>query len=139
MGGVDPVKSVFVDTSGFYAFLDLDDRFHGEAKRLFLKSEAGEWALVTSSYVLHESWALIQARLGWDAVEDFLRELVVRCRIVWVDERIHQLGAARARQARERGLSLTDCVSFEVMLAEGCREYLGDDEHFKTAGFHAAQ
>ena len=139
MGGVDPVKSVFVDTSGFYAFLDRDDRFHTEAKRLFLKSEAGEWALVTSSYVLHESWALIQARLGWDAVEDFLRELVVRCRIVWVDERIHQLGAARARQARERRLSLTDCVSFEVMLAEGCREYLGDDEHFKTAGFHAAQ
>jgi predicted nucleic acid-binding protein len=139
MGGVDPVKSVFVDTSGFYAFLDRDDRFHTEAKRLFLKSEAGEWALVTSSYVLHESWALIQARLGWDAVEDFLRELVVRCRIVWVDERFHQLGAARARQARERRLSLTDCVSFEVMLAEGCLEYLGDDEHFKTAGFHAAQ
>ena len=126
------MKNVFVDTSGFYAFLDRDDRFHAEAKRLFLKSEAGEWALVTSSYVLHESWALIQARLGWDAGEDFLRELVVPCRI-------HQLGAARARQARERRLSLTDCVSFEVMLAEGCREYLGDDEHFKTAGFHAAQ
>jgi hypothetical protein len=24
---------------------------------------------------VHESWALIQARLGWDAVEDFLREV----------------------------------------------------------------
>ena len=71
MGRVDPVKSVFVDTSGFYAFLDRDDRFHAEAKRLFLKSEAGGFALVTSSYVLHESWALIQARLGWDAAEDF--------------------------------------------------------------------
>ena len=139
MGRVDPVKSVFVDTSGFYAFLDRDDRFHAEAKRLFLKSEAGGFALVTSSYVLHESWALIQARLGWDAVEDFLRELVVRCRIVWVDERLHELGAARARQARERRLSLTDCVSFEVMLAEGCRAYLGDDEHFKAAGFQAAE
>lgn len=139
MGRVDPVKSVFVDTSGFYAFLDRDDRFQAEAKRLFLKSEAGGFALVTSSYVLHESWVLIQARLGWDAVEDFLRELVVRCRIVWVDERLHELGAARARQARERRLSLTDCVSFEVMLAEGCREYLGADEHFKAAGFQAAE
>jgi predicted nucleic acid-binding protein len=139
VGGVDPVKSTFVDTSGFYAFLDRDDRFHAEAKRLFLKSEADEWALVTSSYVVHESWALIQARLGWDAVEDFLREMVVRCRIVWVDERLHGLGAARARQARERRLSLTDCVSFEVMLAEGCREYLGDDEHFQAAGFQLAQ
>lgn len=133
------MKSTFVDTSGFYAFLDRDDRFHAEAKRLFLKSEAGGWALVTSSYVVHESWALIQARLGWDAVEDFLREMVVRCRIVWVDERLHGLGAARARQARERRLSLTDCVSFEVMLAEGCREYLGDDEHFQAAGFQPAQ
>ena len=41
MGGVDPVKSVFVDASGFYAFLDQDDSFHSKAKRLFLKSEAG--------------------------------------------------------------------------------------------------
>jgi len=31
------VKTAFVDTSGFYAFLDRDDRFHAEAKRLFLK------------------------------------------------------------------------------------------------------
>jgi hypothetical protein len=52
-------------------FLDRDDRFHTEEKRLLLKSEAGGLALVKSSYVLHESWALIQARLGWDAVEDF--------------------------------------------------------------------
>jgi hypothetical protein len=37
VGGVDPVKTAFVDTSGFYAFLDRDDRFHAEAKRLFLK------------------------------------------------------------------------------------------------------
>jgi hypothetical protein len=33
------VKSVFVDTRGFNAFLDCDDRFHAEAKRLFLKSK----------------------------------------------------------------------------------------------------
>ena len=36
MGGVDPVKTAFVDTSGFYAFLERDDRFHAEAKRFFL-------------------------------------------------------------------------------------------------------
>jgi predicted nucleic acid-binding protein len=129
------MRSVFVDTSGFYAFLDRDDSFHPEAKRNFLAFESGAQALVTSSYVVHESWALIQARLGWDAVEDFLQELVPRCRIVWVDERLHSLGAARARQARERRLSLTECVSFEVMLAERCRKFLGDDQHFIKAGF----
>lgn len=132
------MKSVFVDTSGFYAFLDRDDRFHADAKRLFLQAESEGWTLVTSNYVVHESWALIQARLGWDAVEDFLRELVVRCQVVWVDEQLHALGGARARQARERRLSLTDCVSFEVMLGEACKHYLGDDEHFKNAGFAVA-
>ncbi len=129
------MKSVFIDTSGFYAFFDRDDRFHAEAKRLFLQAESEGWALFTSSYVIHESWALIQARLGWNAMEDFLRELAPRCRVVWVDERLHALGAARARQARERRLSLTDCVSFEVMLAEGCQFFVGDDEHFEKAGF----
>lgn len=37
MSGVDPVKTAFFDTSGFYAFPDRDDRFHAEAKRFFLK------------------------------------------------------------------------------------------------------
>ena len=67
------MKSVFVDTSGFYAFLDRDDRFHAEAKRLFLQAESEGWSLLTSNYVVHESWALIQARLGWEAVGDALQ------------------------------------------------------------------
>jgi predicted nucleic acid-binding protein len=41
----------------------------------------------------------------------------------------------RARQARERRLSLTDCVSFEVMLAHGCRAAIANDEHFRRNGF----
>lgn len=65
------MKSVFVDTSGFYALLDRDDPFHAKAKRLFLEAESGAWAMLTPSYVVHECWALNQARLGWDAVEDF--------------------------------------------------------------------
>jgi len=61
------MKPVFVDTSGFYAFLDRADPFHA--------------------------------------------------------------------QARERRLSLTDCVSFEAMTARGCSEALADDEHFRKLGY----
>jgi uncharacterized protein len=129
------MRRVFVDTSGFYAFLDRNDPFHGEARRLFLRSRDEPWALMTSSYVVHETWALIQARLGWDAVEDWLASLLARCEVVWVDERLHERGAARARQARQRRLSLTDCVSFEVMLARNCRECIADDAHFMEIGF----
>lgn len=126
---------VFIDTSGFYAFLDRTDPFHTEAKDLFIRARAKKWQLFTSSYVVHESLALIQARLGWDAVEDWLNGLLPMCEIVWVDESLHRLGAARARQAKERRLSLTDCVSFEVMSSRGCRHAIADDEHFLKMGF----
>jgi len=93
--------------------------------------------LLTSNYVVQETWKLIQARLGWDAVEAWQRALLARCEIVWVDAELHHLGAARCRQAGERRLSLTDCVSFEVMQRERIREFMGDDKHFIDEGFFA--
>jgi len=131
------MSPVFVDTSGFYAFLNREDPFHRRAKDLFLRAREEQWSLFTSSYVVHESWALIQARLGWDAVEDWLSALLPMCEIVWVDETLHRLGAARARQARERRLSLTDCVSFELMSSRGCRRAIADDEHFNKMSYTA--
>lgn len=129
------MKTVFVDTSGFYAALNAEDPYHRKARELLLKAEAEGWRLVTSSYVVQESWALIQTRLGWEAVEAWHRALLSRCQIVWVDEELHRLGAARCRQAGERRLSLTDCVSFEVMHRERVREFIGDDGHFTDEGF----
>jgi len=129
------MKEVFVDTSGFYAFLDRTDHFHEVSRKLWLASEAQGWRLITSSFVIHESWALIQARLGWEAVEDWLGSLVVRCEVVWIDEAVYRAASARARQARERRLSLTDCTSFEVMTSRGCRAAFADDAHFTRLGY----
>ena len=135
MGGIDSLRIVFVDTSAFYALLDGTDHFHAKAKELFLEAEQERWQLFTTSFVVHETWALIQARLGWEAVEDWLGVLLPMCEVMWVDERLYERGAARARQAKERKLSLTDCISFEAMLARGCREALADDAHFAKSGF----
>ena len=129
------MKVVFVDTSAFYAFLDGTDHFHQQAKELILKAEKERWQLWTTSFVLHETWALTQAQLGWRAVEDWLGSLLPLCEVVWVDERLYERGAARARQAKERKLSLTDCISFEAMIIRGCRVAIADDAHFVQAGF----
>ncbi len=91
--------------------------------------------MVTTSYVIHESWSLIQARLGWEAVDAWRDRLVPLCEIVWVDESLHALGEARCRQARERRLSLTDCVSIEVMRQRNIQEFIGQDQHFSRQGF----
>ena len=129
------MTGVFVDTSGFYAFLDGTDPFHVAAKAAFERVIAQRLSLVTTSYVVHESWAIIQGRLGWGAIDCWLDRIVPRCEVIWVDERLHALGAARCRQARERRLSLTDCVSIEAMRRHGLAQAISADEHFAREGF----
>ncbi len=129
------MNGVFVDTSGFYAFLDGTDPFHAVAKAAFERTFDERLSLVTTSYVLHESWAIIQGRLGWEAVDGWLDRIVPRCEILWVDKQLHALGAARCRQARERRLSLTDCVSIEAMRQLGLNRAIAADEHFTRQGF----
>ena len=43
------MKTVFVDTSGFYAVLDRTDPFHNAAKDAFQRAEQQKWRLVTTS------------------------------------------------------------------------------------------
>lgn len=129
------MKTVFVDTSGFYALLDGSDPFHPTAKDLFSRSQTESWRLVTTNYVVHETWAVIQTRLGWAAVDAWLDRVLRHCEIIWITEPIHALGVARCRQARERRLSLTDCLSIEVMRRQGIYEVVGEDEHLRREGF----
>lgn len=126
---------IFVDTSGFYALLDGSDPFHVAARSAFEAAMGDRRQFLCTSYVLHESQAVIQGRLGWEAVDAWLDRLVPLCEIVWVDAMLHDLGLARCRQARERRLSLTDCVSIETMRRRGVTEAIADDAHFAREGF----
>lgn len=131
------MRSVFVDTSRFYALLDRTDPAHGGCASCFRRAEAEGWSLVTSNYVLHETWALIQARLGWRALDAWRDHIVPLCEIVWIDGSMHALGEARCRQARERRLGLTDCLSIEIVRRRGIREFIGEGEHLSREGFRS--
>jgi predicted nucleic acid-binding protein len=128
------VKTVFADTSGFYAAMDNADPFHGEAVRLFRAAVVESWHLATTNYVAHESWALIQRRLGMDAVRDFQRGLLSLCDLVFVDAAWHQAAVQRCLTASRRNLSLTDCVSLEWMQQHQITEAIARDVHFDEAG-----
>ena len=126
------MKTVFVDTSGFYACLDGSDAFHPQALAAFERAETERWELVTTN-VVHETWALVQRRLGWEAVETFLNDLLPHCKIEWVDESTHHAAATRCRQTGERRFSLTDTVSLDCMTKRGINEAIAQDEHFARA------
>ena len=127
---------VFVDTSAFYALLDSDDSNHRKAKE--------EWSdllndldntLVTTNYVVIESFALAQNRLGLEAARGLQEDLLSLVNIEWTDAETHKAGVSAFLAASRRRLSLVDCVSLELMRTLGIKTSFAFDPHFKEQGF----
>ena len=126
---------VFVDTSAFYALLDRDDDNHAIARSAWTGIVENGTVAVTSSYVLVETVALLQSRLGLEAVRAFEEAIVPVLHVEYVTGEIHKLGMAALLVAARRRLSLVDCVSFEIMRRNGITASFSFDSHFKEQGF----
>lgn len=125
---------IFLDTSAIYALADIADSNHRQARaHLGGVLEAGE-TLLTHSYILVESMALLQKRLGFAAAVRFARDAAA-FEVVWVDESTHGEAVARLEKTGRCGVSLVDAVSFLVMRKRGIRTALAFDPDFVAAGF----
>ena len=129
--------SLFVDTSAFLAFLDADQPRHGEVIDAWDAAVTEGRTLVTSNYVLVESFALVQRRLGLSALRALADTLLPMLRILWIDEELHAAAVASLFTAGRRRLSLVDCTSFELMRRHGLTAALALDEDFARQGFRA--
>ena len=127
--------TAFIDTSALYAVLDADDRQHSSAKQIWKALLNEGTPLVTSNYVIIETTALIQNRLGMDAVRTFYQDILPVIRLEWVNDTTHQAGVTSLLTAARRQLSLVDCVSFELMRRLSIRRAFAFDEHFTEQGF----
>ncbi len=127
--------SVCVDTSAFLAVLDADDAHHAKALPIWQSLITCEEALVCSSYVLVESFALLQDRLGMAAVIVFQNDMLPIIKIEWMDEATHRAGVSALITAGRRHLSLVDCTSFATMRRLGIQSAFTFDQHFSAQGF----
>jgi len=127
--------SIFIDTSAFLAILDIDNEHHKPAEEVWKNILMSTESLVTTNYVLVETCALVQHRLGMAAVEVFHEDIIPVLRIQWVDHASHQAAAAIMPTAKRKKLSLVDCVSFETMRRLGIKTSFTLDRHFKEQGF----
>lgn len=126
----------FVDTSAFFAVLDADDRNHVRATVEWRSLLADvRTVLVTTNYVLVETLALLQHRLGLVAVQTFDEDIYPLLRVEWMSESNHRSGMSGVLSARRRGLSLVDCVSFDTMRRLGVQHAFAFDVHFAEQGF----
>jgi len=127
--------SIFLDTSALYAVLDADDEHHESAKRAWTDLIEREERLVCSNYVLVETFALVQHRLGMEAVRTLQEDILPMLHVEWVDESTHRAGVTAMLTAARRKLSLVDCISFEVMRQLGIKTAFTFDPHFVEQGF----
>lgn len=126
---------IFIDTSAFYALLDRDDTSHQKAKKRWTDLLASETILVTNNYVLVESFALIQHRLGMEAIRGFQEDILPLTNIEFINSGMHRAGVSALLASSRRKLSLVDCVSFETMRTLGIRMVFAFDPHFREQGF----
>lgn len=126
---------IYVDTSAFLAVIDGDDHFHPSAFRFWEQQLSGPTGFLTSNYVVLETTALIQSRLGLAAVSLLYEEILPVIRQEWVNPSLHQRGVAAFLAARRRDISLVDYTSFELMRQLGIRTAFTFDRHFAEQGF----
>jgi predicted nucleic acid-binding protein len=126
---------LFVDTSAILAVMNADDEFHSSAREAWADALARNTPLVVTNYILVETVALLQARVGIEAVALLESDILPVFDIRWVDEVSHRTAMAMLLAAGRRRLSLVDCASFECMRRSGLRTAFTFDPHFREQGF----
>lgn len=127
--------SVFGDTSALYPLLVKSDPDHRASRAAFTRLLEDDRAIWTTSFVLVETMALLQHRIGIAAARDFDEDILPVLTVQWVDDELYRRGVARLWRENRRRLSLVDCVAFEFMKLQGLTTAFAIDPHFKHAGF----
>ncbi|MBI4704148.1 MAG: type II toxin-antitoxin system VapC family toxin [Deltaproteobacteria bacterium] len=125
----------FADTSALYAVLVSTDAAHDAARVAWDEHLSRRQRYTTSSYVIEETLALLQHRVGLAAVRVWRDAVEPILDVVWVDAGLHARALTALLAARRRDVSLTDWASFELMHASGIRRAFTLDRHYAEQGF----
>jgi predicted nucleic acid-binding protein len=125
---------IFLDTSAVYALADRADPNHVPAFDKFGAALKSGEVFLLHNYILLESAALLQARLGLSPAVLFLKDSK-SFEVEWVDSDLHEEAEKELERIGKRGISLVDCTSFIVMRRKGVRRAFAFDPDFRDQGF----
>jgi predicted nucleic acid-binding protein len=134
------VTPVFVDTGGWIAMAVKRDRFHKRAANFYRKLSREKIPLVTSNYVLTETYTRILYDDGHAKALQFHSLIqqaikVGRLHLEWVTPVIHVEAWKIFEKYDDQLFSFVDCTSFVIATNIGVKEAFGFDDHFNTMGF----
>lgn len=131
------MRSVFVDTMGWYSLFDTRDAWHERAKSLMRRFRQKKTLLYTSDYIVDETATLLLVRGATTALPAFFERIKASVALT-----VTMVGTSRFQDAgeyflkhRDQGYSFTDVTSFLLMRELRIVEALTHDEHFLKAGF----
>jgi len=131
------MSTTLVDTAAWIALVNTRDELHDRAKEVMAELRRNHVALVTTEFILVEvANAFCASAWRGKAVKliDGLRS-VPNLEIVEADSSLLSEGWHLYCGRLDKEWSLTDCVSFAVMIEEEINQAFTSDHHFEQAGF----
>ena len=126
---------IYVDTSAFLAVVHANDDQHDRAFETWQNLIENNERLMCNNYVLVESIALVQHRVGMKALSILHNEIIPYLEIEWLDESLHNTIVDLALTTNRRQLSLVDHSSFDTMRRHNINTAFTFDSHFREQGF----
>ena len=129
--------AIFVDTSAYVAVLRRDDEHHQDASSVMQALQRQRATLVTTNFILAETYGMLLRYLGPQAARAFL-EGIDRSRatlMVRAEERDEREARAILYRYTDKDFSLVDTISFAVMTRLGVTRAFTFDRHFEQYGW----
>jgi predicted nucleic acid-binding protein len=115
--------------------MDAEDNFHIMAKDYFSEILEEDNTLYSSNYIIVETIALVQNRLGINATRLFIQNILPLVNISWIDSTIHNTVINNLISLQYQEISLVDFSSFHIMRHHDIYNAFTFDNHFKSQGF----
>jgi predicted nucleic acid-binding protein len=128
--------TVFIDTWGFKALLDAKDSHHNTAKEIYSRLWEMKAKLITSDYVLDETYTLLSRAGNARAVRIFSETIASAAEenfleIAWVGKRFfYEALEMKLKYTDKLAVSFTDFTSMAIMLNRKITHVMTEDKHF---------
>jgi uncharacterized protein len=127
---------IFVDTGAFCAFADRSDSCHVVAVRQFSAILRERLQLITTNFVVDETYTWMRYRLGYREAAEFLRRLrqseekEPRLEITTVSRALENEATRLLEKFSDQDLSYTDATSLALIQKKGLLRAFTFDRHF---------
>ena len=131
------LKDVFVDTSAWFAIQATSDGNHERAKKALPFALGNFRMLVTSNWVVGETYTLLRTAIGYYEARRFLDSINAspRLKTVFASPEQERRAYLLLHKYRDHAFSFVDALSFCIMKSEDIQTAFSYDSHFTVAGF----